>query len=294
MEFIEWSSVITAFYMGDTPASLRNFYFLSFAIAGGIYLICLLLGGFAMYTMAKKVEMKHSFLAFIPFANTYFAGKLAGETNFFGQKMKREGLYAMLAEILYAFMTIFYYVGQVIILPFYEQTGFSESGQALYTINAPANLYWLVDGLDIIYIIANLLSMVQLVFFFVLYTALFRKYYARGPFLMAFLSSILPFRAVTMFAVRKNTPVNYMDFLRRRAEQYARQQQAYGGYPGGYQGGNYGGGYNSPAGGSAPDDPFSEFGGGNSNGGNAGNSGNNGSSSSDDPFSEFGGGNNSN
>ena len=71
---------------------------ISLYVAAGLYVVCLVFGGIGMTVMAKKVGMKHSWLAFLPFANTWYAGKLAGETQLFGQKMKRVGLYAALAE----------------------------------------------------------------------------------------------------------------------------------------------------------------------------------------------------
>ena len=53
-------------------------------------------------------------MAFLPFFNTYYAGKLAGETQFFGQKMKRVGLYAMISEILYVGLQLFVLVADII------------------------------------------------------------------------------------------------------------------------------------------------------------------------------------
>ena len=108
-----------------------------------------------------------------------------------------------------------------------------------------------------------------------LFIAFFRKYYARGPILLAFLSAVLPFRGITIFAVRNNAPVDYNDYIRRRTQAYMRSngynQPPYGPY--GPQSGPQSGPQNGP-------DPFDGFG-----GPNSGNSGK--SSSDDDPFSEF-------
>ena len=68
-----------------------NMLFISLGVAAGLYLGFLILGGFGLHEMAKKQHLKHAWLGFLPFANTYFAGKIAGETSFFGQKMKRAG-----------------------------------------------------------------------------------------------------------------------------------------------------------------------------------------------------------
>ena len=126
-----------------------------------------------------------------------------------------------------------------------------------------------------------------LIFFCVLYIAFFRKYYARGPILLAFLSSILPFRGFTIFAVRNNAPVDYNDYIRRRTQAYMRGNGPYGPQNGPYGGNGPYGPQSGPYGGNTQNnapDPFEGFGGPeNTNSGGSGGS----NSSDDDPFSEF-------
>ena len=113
MEFFSWlgfAQTITQFIPSitedmtvvDIAAQMLLEFFICIGAAAGIFLITLILGGVALNTMAKRQGKKGSALAYLPFANTYVAGKLAGEATFFGQKMKRAGLYAMLSEIVYA------------------------------------------------------------------------------------------------------------------------------------------------------------------------------------------------
>ena len=85
--------------------SLGEMYIL-LGVAGALYLISLVLGGLALYVMAERAGVKHSWLGFIPFANTYYAGKVAGESPFLGKRMKRSGLYAMIAEMVYVAIEI--------------------------------------------------------------------------------------------------------------------------------------------------------------------------------------------
>ncbi|MGN0822515.1 MAG: hypothetical protein ACI4NG_01950, partial [Candidatus Gallimonas sp.] len=207
-----------------------------------IYAVCLVFGGIGMREMAKKAGLKHSFLAFLPFANTYYAGKIAGESSFFGQKMKRGGLYAMLAEIACFALNVFLLVRLLLIDRYYvaNPPGDVYSGQY---VGYPERYEWLVRGEWTFQMIMMLLSLVQVIFFCVVYTAVFRKYYARNPFLMTVLCAIFPFRGFVLFAVRNNTPVDYNAYMRRYAEEYARRQ----GVPRG------------DAGGSGTESPFSEF-----------------------------------
>lgn len=117
MEFFDWINVVQIFTEYFTVATVSSaaeyvqivlrILYISVGVAAGLYLICLVLGGLGMRAMAKKVGMKHSWLAFLPFANTWYAGKLAGETRVFGQKMKRAGLYAMITELVYVAINVF-------------------------------------------------------------------------------------------------------------------------------------------------------------------------------------------
>ena len=254
----------------------------------GVYLILLVFGGIGLNKLAKKQGLKHRWMAFLPFFNTYYAGKLAGETQFFGQKMKRVGLYAMISEILYVALQLFVFAA--VIISFFPEylTLVVENGELKGEPNdsMPA---WVQPAITYGSLVAYLLWFFVIVFFCVLYVSFFRKYYARGPILLAFLSAVLPFRGFTIFAVRNNAPVDYNDYIRRRTQAYMRgngyNQPPYGPYGPGNSGYGSGGPQNGP-------DPFEGFGG--PSGGNYGASGgsSSGSSSSpssdDDPFSEFG------
>ena len=100
MEFFGLINVVQFFLeyfsFGSSFSSLEervnyviNTQTISLYVAAGLYVVCLVFGGIGMTVMAKKVGMKHSWLAFLPFANTWYAGKLAGETQLFGQKTGR-------------------------------------------------------------------------------------------------------------------------------------------------------------------------------------------------------------
>lgn len=282
---LSYFTVVSAETAEAYAAYLLRYYTISLSVTVGLYLILLILGGIGLYTMAKRAGMNGRWMAFIPFLNTYYAGKLAGETHFFGQKMKRAGLYAMLMEILYVALEVFLAVTAIILTKTCAYSlEYDRYGNLAWTFNSsrvPSSLQWLVNVQYYTGLIAYLLWFVLLVFMCVLFTALFRKYYARSPVLMTFLCAILPFRGIVLFAVRKNTPVDYNAYMRRRAEEFARRNQPYGGYNN-YNGYNGNGGYNgnnNGFNGAPPDDPFNEFG--SKSSGNA----------PDDPFDEFKNGN---
>ncbi len=320
MEFFDWINIpqffMEYFLRANTAEEYINMQrmglLISIAVAGGLYLICLIFGGIGLFTIAKREGYKHPWLGFLPFLNTWYAGKIAGEANFFGQKMKRAGLYATIAEVLYVALETFLVVISFLLArpEFYQVTVDGNYATIEFMPSRlPNSLAWAADASLYCEIVAYLLWFVVLVFFCVMYTAFYRKYYARSPFLMVFLSVILPARGFTIFAVRNNHAVDYNEYMRRRMEEYARRNNPYGNgpYNGPYNNGPYNGPYNNGpynngpynngpdqgGNGGAGGEPFSDFS--SPSGGNSGNGGNNSGSNApnaptppdDDPFSDF-------
>ena len=307
MEFFEWLSsaqlVIDLFTMSQINADtleeaimiIRNQLLLCLGIAAGVFVLCLVLGGFGLMKMAKREGKKHVWMAFVPILNTWYAGHIAGEARFFGQKMKRAGLYAAIAEGLYCILTAVRYISTFLFLPYSKielDTSYSEEGiQYIVTDpqRLPGSLRWLYDFDLGFQILGYVLNLIMIVFLCVVFIALFKKYYARSPILMTFFCAILPFRAFVLFAVRNNKPVDYDAYMRRRMEEAARRSSPYGSYgpynSGPYNNGPYNNGPYNGQGGYAPprqaDDPFSDFGSGqNGNGGQQ-------QGGDDNPFSDF-------
>jgi len=263
-EFITMYFFYGAGYNGAEYNTVTEYVNLSLSIwmcmligAGVLYLVCLILGGIGLQRIAKTLNIKGAWMAYVPFLNTYFTGKIAGETHFFGQKMKRTGLYAMIFEILYVGLEI-----ATIVLTFYSLNHLEWHTIVDGTLqtNYPK---WFENASIYLEAFTTLMWLGMLMFFCVLFHAFYRKYYARSPFLMTFLSAVLPFRGITIFAVRKNKPIDYAAYVQRRTEEYARRQQ---------NGGDK----------NAPPDPFGDF-------GNKTDTGNNNHGGHDDnsPFSDF-------
>ena len=306
MEFFMWMIVpqIVMQFSGSYAVSTLEEYTdlmikiqsISLYVAAGLYVLCLALGGYGLMRMANKAGMKYGWLAFFPFLNTWYAGKLAGETALFGKKMKRAGLYAMIVEIVYVAFNIFSLIVWFgLMQPQYYTQQFNSDNTMWVPIlelsQIPTGLRWLVTANNVNYYLGTVFDLVIIFFFCVLYFAFFRKYYARSPFIMTILSALLPLRGFVLFAVRNNTPVDYDAWVRRRMQEYAeRQQQMYGGY-GGQNGQNGYGGQGGSQDGSGGGDPFPGYGGqegseaGGANG--AGNANGSGGSGGDDPFPDF-------
>lgn len=87
--------------IGDSLALiLVSFYLL---LLGAILIgaiVDYLLRGFGMYKMGKAEGKNNCWLAFIPFARTYFQGELSGEIKFKEKSLKNPGLWLVLIPII--------------------------------------------------------------------------------------------------------------------------------------------------------------------------------------------------
>ena len=269
-------------------AAYRQAMLIGLCIAAGIYLVCLVMGGIGMHVMAKKRGMKGSWMAFVPFLNTLYAGKLAGEVNVFGKKVKWMGGAAALLEFVHVGLSVFsFYILFSFMRPEYCDPITTADGlfggAEFVSSKLPVGMRWMLAADTVCEILTYVFYLFLLLAMCMLFYSFYRKYYARSPFVMMFLSALLPFRGFVIFAVRNNTPVDYDAWMRQRMEEFSRRQQQ--GRPGNY--GGYGG-YSGPQDGSGSygdsaqgNEPFSDFGGPNSS------NGSNGSGGGDSPFSDF-------
>lgn len=261
--------------LSELVANEFLYWWITLGVAGALYLSGLIFGGFGLMKLAKRAGIKHGWMGFFPFANTYLAGKLAGEANMFGSRIKHIGLITMIFEIVFVALNIFSIVLQMVVLDVNLLVEVQEGGYVAYSESAmqAAGLGWIytILHLSILDIINYIFSLVMVFLFCMLFMAFFRKYYARSPFLMTFLCAVLPARGYVLFAVRNNTPFDYNAYMRQRMQQ---QQQVYGNPYGGYAppqtppppsgppapepyGDEFGGG--SGGSGTPPEDPFSDF-----------------------------------
>lgn len=279
-------------------AAYRQAMLIGLFIAAGIYLVCLVMGGIGMHVMAKKRGMKGSWMAFLPFLNTLYAGKLAGETNFFGKKVKWMGGAAALLEFVHVGLSVFsFYILFSFMRPEYCDPITTADGlfggAEFVSSKLPLGMRWMLTADTVCEILIYVFYILMLLAMCLMFYSFYRKYYARSPFIMMFLSALFPFRGIVIFAVRNNAPVDYDAWMRRKMEEFNRRQQqnrpgnygGYGGYGdqggyGGYGGQSEPGSYGGTGGqGGTGENPFPDFGGANGSGDSG--------SGSDSPFSDF-------
>lgn len=262
----------------------------SLPIAAAVWLALFILQGVGLFTMAKKAGLKNKWLAFVPFADLILMGKLAGTCSIFGRKVKRSGLYAMLAALVSTLYFAAVIVAQILLFTIYRNdsvdgsiwTNLTGFGNFVY------NFYMISD------LLGGIVELIYVILLFILLTGLYKKYYAKGYLILSWVGLFLPVsRYIVVFVLRNNKAIDYEAYMRAKREEYMRRNPygPYGPYGGPYNPGNQGpynqgpynqgpynqgpynqGPYNQgPYGqsGSAADDPFAEFAPGASSGTNA-------------------------
>ncbi len=261
--------MMLAFFGLSTYTAL--FYGLGIGFA--LWLALFILQGIGIYTMAKNRKMRKKWLAFVPFANVYYVGKLTGPCDVFGQKMKRAGLYTMIAEIL---TTVFVFLALAARIYLYTTCGLpqvDEFGGEQWT----GLIGFALVCARFLTLSSYLLSIFQLVYeilLFILLLGLYKRYVPRNYFALGMLTLFVPIsRFIILFVIRNRECIDYEAYMRARREAYMRSRQQYNGYGGynGYNGYNnsYGNPYNNPyqpngqnpySAPQKPEEPFAEFG----------------------------------
>lgn len=259
-DFYSVAALFGEFFGGNHPATT---VLIACVIgAATLWLIMFVLQGIGLYTMAKRRGMKKKFLAFIPFANIYYIGKLSGECVVFGQRMKRAGLYAMIAQTIATILCIATVTGQLYLyLKGYEPMIDETIGRS----------YWPIEGgfvgvvakfLNVGIYFVEIVRLVTSVLMLILLSGLYKKYSPKNYFMLGVLTIMFPARFLIIFFLRKKKPIDFEAYMRARREAYMRQQQQYHqqyyGHYGNPYGNPYGNTYQPPQ---KPEDPFEEFGG---------------------------------
>jgi len=270
-----------------------SFWFL--LIPGIIYLVLLVIGGLGLYTMASRHGLKYKWRAFIPFANTYLLGVLAGDKcMFFGARMKRIRLWLTISDVIAAIVGAFSVFCLILICsPFYTDVRQAIDGTLYFDEKAMTSTQKIFyNGYTVSSCVYYFLELVYIVFFVSALLSVFRRYAPAQSMMFTLISVIFPVESVFLLAVCKNKEVNYNDYIRARYARYRNQRGYYNPPPprnppsGSNNRGNRSGYNYDPYTGKPinhnekkDDDPFPEFNSDKKDGGSSGNS-----SGGSDPF----------
>lgn len=251
------------------------------AVAIALYV----LRSIGVYVLAKRQDVKHAFLAWIPFVWIYPVCLIIGKVRIFGNTFKR---LALLFTILFCLAEVITLVTEIIsyyplmgnllignkeifvvdaikafkesahyeiVEPYHFATGYGifhySDGSFIYPFSNATEVA-ILKALDIMGYFSLVFDIASIVITINVYIALFRKFWPQH-FILATVLSFLGLFSPFVFAIRKKEEINYQEYLQ------ARYNARYGMY-----GAPYGNSYGNPYQGGAqrqtpPDNPFSEF-----------------------------------
>lgn len=305
MEFFEIARIAEMAFFNDV---YKRYLWAYLVIAGAVFAILYVLQSAALYAIAKREGFKNSWMAFVPFANTFYIGVLSEKNR---PNARYIALGAAAVELVYAVLGILYYLAMSLVFkggyaqPKYDDTMITMSGsiQILsgYTAtDLPQNLNWawwvFCNIQEYVMYWVQLAYIVLMVFVLV---AFFRTYSSPRYILFSLFSVIFPIKAVFMFVVRNNKGKNYVEYLKEQQQRQYRMYQEYmrnsgmngnsmNGYGNGQGGVNYGGYNGDPYAqqprSNPPEDPFGGLG---AQNGQQNNHGQNNGGYSGDPFDDL-------
>ena len=185
-----------------------------------IDLILFVLLGIGLYTIGKRGGVKGSVMAFIPFVNMYYLGKIVGPVILFRQRFKNLGLWVMITSLItttlvYTHNIITYWDCLVNLITINQ---FELTKNAIILGSWHNNAIYLNDILSVIASLtslANLFFYVFLLFpFFQLYAKSNHNFYA---ILAIFFDILFP---IFVFAFRKNERFDYSQYLKMKFGTY--------------------------------------------------------------------------
>ncbi len=248
-------------------------------------IICFyVLRSIALYTLAKKQDVKNRWLCFVPFLWLYVASKLMGTIIIGGKTYKH---FTLVATIVFALSEIISLV--VIFFEYFPLVGYYLSGGEVNVANMTVYknslkiqgyepYYFAADSifvkgymhypydhittgkvLTILNLFGGVLSLASLVLAILIYTGFFRKFWPER-YVLATVLSVMGLFPIMAFVVRKKKPIDFNEYMRSRY--YGHGYNPYGGATYHGQGNHYGqtppngrGEYSRPE----PESPFGEF-----------------------------------
>ena len=278
MDFFEYASVAAMFV---------NTLWVQLLVGAVSFAIVFVFQAIALYTIARREGYKNKWMAFIPFANTYYIGVCAQKNKFHNIDARTLGLITAVFEFLLFAFYILYYVACYLVIDYEIATettttvmGISRTFTEYSLEGVPENLAWAAWMYNYMY--RYILRFVDLLFLLCqicLLMTFFQTYSCRRYVLFTVTSVLFPIQGILFFVVRNNKALNYKEFLRseqaRVYRMYQQQQQQnfnrnpYSRNP--YNQNPYKDSPNNDSteyGGSAPEDPFGDLGGSGGSGGN--------------------------
>lgn len=268
--YILYNAIATVLLFSGLKATV--FLPIALGVSVAVWLTLFILQGFGLYTMAKNQNVKRRWTAFVPFANVWLMGKIAGECNFFGQRMKRGWVYTMISQIIVGVFCALMIAAEVYLFTVCGEPHLNQNLGTIYWPGLDGFSKIVSDFYDISGFIYSIIQLVYEIFMLILIMALYRKYLPKNYIFLSFLSWFVPLsRYIVIFVLRNRKAIDFEAYMRERREAYMRQHQQYRN--------SYGNPYGNPYGQNPYQNGQNPYQNGQENGGNT--------SSAEEPFAEF-------
>ncbi len=263
-----------------TTVSIKNGYIWSgLGVALAIILALYVLRSIGLFTLAKRQNIKHAFLAWIPLVWFYILCKLIGNSRLFNMPYEKIAIWLCIIFAVSELLTIvveflmYFPLFQYALLEggtIYIGTGGKVAEEMVKYISLEGNLGIFVTKriipfglsiaklnkiIEVLNTLAMLFDLASIIITISAFFAFFRKYLPRHFMLASLLSIfITPALPIFIFICRNKEPMDYNEYIRSRYQGYQNPYQ--NPYNNPYNQGGYNGGYQAPK---QPDNPFGEF-----------------------------------
>jgi len=153
-------------FAGDMAVTILLSYLVILGILAIGCIASYLLRGIGMYTLGKRRGMNYPWLAFIPYARTYFQGELCGTLHFKEKEIRNPGIWILVIPIVSNFVTGIFggliFGGVAISMARlgvdYSSIGYHDPGSALANMFSGTGIGMLMAGIALIGIISVLVG----------------------------------------------------------------------------------------------------------------------------------------
>ncbi|MFV0529425.1 MAG: hypothetical protein ACK5MN_12025 [Lachnospiraceae bacterium] len=188
-------------------AAFLGIYVIVMAVICLLVLASYLLKAFGIYGIAKNRNMPNPWLAFIPYANLYLQGKLAGTINFKKKKIDA-ALWMVIVPLVIEVLTVVFLVFYFIAIA----AGVSMSYRSSFS-TPPVSMIMSIVVICLLYILV--VSIVQIALY-VLYVFVNKKIFSmyaepNMALLHSILSLFVPFYQSIYFFTLRNKAIRYED-----------------------------------------------------------------------------------
>lgn len=240
MEFFDFASRLRAFII-NFNSDVLQITVISLLLGAVCFLTVYVFESIALFVMAKKVNEKNKWMAFVPFVNTYYIGVLSKKNKVFGKDARIFSLALAIVELIYFVLSAMECVATIALAKHGYIEIISEHAQIgakIYSIPyglgisdklITADLVWAKwMAMNIKTVFLSWIDLVYLVLDVGVLMAFFKTYAPERPIVFVILSIFFPVKGVLFYIMRNNKNRSYAEYIaEKQANMYKMYRQYY-------------------------------------------------------------------